>query len=196
MSGKRSYKSFVIDQLLSVASWFITISDFSWTFLTRLRHNILATIFDRRLSSLHIITKQEKMYTIWDYEKQSTVYLIYIYLKYICSVLYLPSIEISENPENLYVITTYQNNKKFYHISYDLEDVFHENRNILYAMLDDYDITSIIRGLKTQLPVSVIKEIACCLLRDIPADTKLVLKIMEDITFAEHIFKGTEAIVI
>lgn len=193
MSIMSSYKSIAIHNILYVVGWFLSVSDFFWSFFTKLRHNIICIIFDDKISSLYVIHKNEKVYEIWNWEKDNILSLVYAYLKYDYSRLYHPSVEIPPLPQNIYAITTYKNGEKIYHISSNLEKMYLQNHNIVYAILDDVDITPLVKGLHTEIPVTMIKEIAQKMFL-IKKNIEPVLKIMKDNTFVEHLFKGTEEI--
>jgi len=190
-----SYKSYLIETALTVAGWFLSISDFFVSFASRQRNHILATIFENKLSSF-IIINNNKVYDMWNCEKYNLIHLFYIYVKYHLDYLYLPSLKVPVHPNNFYALTSYKDGQKIYHVSNNLDEIYDEHKDIVYAILDDHDITHLIRGMYAQLPVDMIRNIARHMFHDIKGDAEQVLKIMKDNTFTEIIFKGTEEVII
>ena len=188
-----SYKSLFIDNTLVVAGWFLSISDFFISFVSRQRHHILSSIFEQKLSSFLIVSKN-KVYDIWNCEKYNTFYLFYMYARYLLDCLYLPSIKIPVHLGNVYALTSYKNGDKIYHVSNNLDDIYHQNKDIIYAILDNHDITPLIKGINVPLSVDVIKDIAHHVFYHIPHNAQPILKIMKDNTYIEIIFKGTEEV--
>lgn len=189
-----SVKSRVIDGFLYLAHLAIGFSHFFD--LSRIRKHMLLKILDQNIISMHVI-RENKVIELWNWEKYTTPQLFYLYIKSSFGEIDSVYPRIEKPCTDVLHVCTFFNNKKtkqFYIGKNDYKSSTIYHHDIVYALLDNHNVTDLVRGLNICMSVELLVEIASNVLNLKVCDR--TLKVMLSDTFEEYIFKDSDTIII